>query len=87
MYNHLIETGFSFNPRLHNTLLGAAVYTTDLDRFIVKNQLTKLDIAAAKYEVMSTLYPQLYKYVEDFEFSTKANKPLLLPESIINSFI
>ena len=80
LYNHLIQTGFLFSQRLYNALHSAAVYTTDLYRFISKGWLNKLDIVAAKYEVMPTLYPQLYKYTNDFKFSNKLNKPLLLSE-------
>ena len=83
----MTSLGFSFDSQLRKTLIQASTYTTELDNFIVEYGLEEQDIATAKYETMSTLYPQIYKYVDGFEFSTKANKPLEIPEAIADVFI
>ena len=64
LFSYLAIEGFEFNSEMSTILLEAGNYTNDLQQFIVKHQLTELDLAVAKNSTLSILCPQISDEVD-----------------------
>ena len=87
MFSHLAAEGFEFDSEMSTILLEAGNYTNDIQQFIVKHQLTELDLAVAKNSTLFILCPQISDEVDWFEFSSKPNKSLAIQDVIGDSFL
>ena len=81
LYEHLTKCGISFDSDTKRTFIEAGRYTDDLRQFITRNKLTELDLKITKYLVLSEMCPSLANYITSYEFTDKANTPLILPNS------
>lgn len=81
LYDHLTKCGISFNSNTKHTLIKAGRYTDDLRRFITLNKLTELELKITKYLVLLEMCPSLTNHVTSYEFTDRANPPLILPNS------